>query len=329
MLLAFTGWTGLLPIPVALAAVATIGYLMGRRRGSAALVAAEVQGRQDLKRAQQVARELERIAESVRQHLAAHHASVVHFKDCVFAHGDEQREMSGIDLRREAENIIKPTLKLAAELASAYDEIRQQTGQLMAFGESRTDPLTHVSNRRALEEHLESNFALLNRYRVPFAIAILDIDQFKRINEERGRAYGDSLLESVARVLADTVRDTDIVTRYGGEEFVVLMPHTMLDGASSFANRLRQRVEDSLPMTLSAGVTAAVDGDHSDAILARAEAALYAAKAAGRNQVFEHNGRQISSYQDAPVSVDPTDWTESPAHHTDERQRPHELLASR
>jgi hypothetical protein len=82
-------------------------------------------------------------------------------------------------------------------------------------------------------------------------------------------------------------------------------------------------------MTLSAGVTAAVDGDHSDAILARAEAALYAAKAAGRNQVFEHNGRQISSYQDAPVSVDPTDWTESPAHHTDERQRPHELLASR
>jgi diguanylate cyclase (GGDEF)-like protein len=327
MLFALMEWTGMLPIPVALAAVATLGYLIGRRRANAAADSAELQGRRDLKRAQQVAQELERIADEVRQHLAAHHASIVHFKERVFGQAPHG-EPSWHELRREAENMLRPTLKLAAELASAYDEIRQQSGYLLSFGELRTDPLTRVGNRRALDEYLATHLARMERYQAPFAVAVVDIDQFKRINDDRGHAYGDSLLESVARVLADSVRETDIVSRYGGEEFVVVMPHTMLEGAALFANRLRERVELSLPLTVSAGVSSAVDGDNIDSLLARADAALYAAKAAGRNRVFMHNGVQIRAGQVDGASGSHPVWTAEQQQAAADREQQHELVGN-
>jgi diguanylate cyclase (GGDEF)-like protein len=294
-LLASWEWTVHLPIPVALAAVATLGYLIGKR-SAMVIETIEEQHRRELKRAQQVAKELEKIAESVRQHLAAHHTSIVEFKDRVFSLGADENQPSWHELRKEAENMIKPTMKLATQLANAYDEIRQQTGYLMSFTDVRTDPLTRVSNRRALDEHLAQHFALMNRYKLPFSIVIFDIDHFKQINDEQGHAYGDSLLSSMARVLADSVRDTDLVTRYGGEEFVVVMPQTMLEGGCIFANRLRERIETTLPLTISGGVAAASDGDNSQSLLARADAALYGAKAAGRNRVFFNNGLRIQPY---------------------------------
>lgn len=324
---AFWEWTVHLPIPVALAAVATLGYLVGRRR-PAVTESVEEQHRRDLKRAQQVAKELEKIAESVRQHLAAHHASIVEFKDRVFSLGAEQNEPSWHELRREAESMIKPTLKLATQLASAYDEIRQQTGYLMSFTEVRTDPLTRVSNRRALDEYLTSHFALMNRYKLPFSIVIFDIDHFKKINDEQGHAYGDSLLASMGRALADSVRDTDLVTRYGGEEFVVVMPQTMLEGGCIFANRLRERIESTLPLTISGGVAAAADGDNSQTLLARADAALYGAKAAGRNRVFYHNGLRIQPYPPLVTeNAGQEPWTSSPSDNRTDVAPPAQLIS--
>ncbi len=133
----------------------------------------------------------------------------------------------------------------------------------------------------------------MNRYDSPFAVVILDIDHFKKINDEQGHLYGDSILKSVAKLLADNVRDTDVVTRYGGEEFVIVMPQTPLSGACIFSDRLRQTLERSLPLTISGGVAGAVDGDGAQTLLARADAALYSAKAAGRNRVFYHTGLEI------------------------------------
>ena len=135
-------------MPVALAAVAVIGYWIGRR-GRASNDELEFQGRRELKRAHLVAKELEQIAETVRHDLAKHHASIVQFKDRVSLLGAEQPEAGWQELCREAEGMIRPTLKLAAQLAGAYDEIRQQTSYLMSFTEVRTDPLTGVNNRRA------------------------------------------------------------------------------------------------------------------------------------------------------------------------------------
>jgi diguanylate cyclase len=287
-------WSNIhLSTPVALAAVALIGYLVGRRRRELQQLSSEVQARRELKRAQAVAKELERIAVAVRRSIATHHSSVLKFKDRVSSLGGDQQEGAWQELCAEAEGMLKPTLKLAGQLAAAYDEIRQQSNNLMTFTEVRTDALTGVSNRRALDETLESMFAMMHRYEQPFSVTLLDIDHFKEINDEQGHLYGDRMLKSVARLLDDNVRDTDMVARYGGEEFVIVMPQTSLDGASIFSERLRRRVEQQLPLTVSGGVSVAADGDNPQTLLARADAALYSAKAAGRNHVFRHNGLTI------------------------------------
>ena len=117
----------------------------------------------------------------------------------------------------------------------------------------------------------------------------------------RGRPHGDRTLQAVARVIDDSVRDTDIVARYGGEEFVVVMPHTQLENACQFAERLRRTVETDLGITISGGVTAALDGDNAQSLLSRADAALYSGKAAGRNRVFQHNGCEIEPASELAV----------------------------
>ncbi len=290
-----------LPLPVALAAVALIGYMVGKRNRNREPANHEAQSRRELKRAQGVAKELERIAVAVRRSIATHHSSVLKFKERVSTLGSNEQDGAWQELCGEAEGMLKPTLKLAAQLAAAYDEIRQQSNNLMTFTEVRTDPLTGVSNRRALDETLESMFAMMHRYEHPFSVVLLDIDHFKQMNDEQGHLYGDRMLKSVARLLDDCVRDTDLVARYGGEEFVIVMPQTMLDGATIFAERLRRRVEQQLPLTVSGGVSSAVDGDNPQTLLARADAALYSAKAAGRNLLYRHTGLAIQTIEEAGI----------------------------
>jgi diguanylate cyclase (GGDEF)-like protein len=249
--------------------------------------------RRELRRAKAVAKELEQIAEGVRKQLASHHMSVARFKDRVSELSGQEKGAAWMDLCRETEQILKPTLRLAEQISRAYDEIRQQTNHLMSFTEVRTDPLTRVSNRRGLDESLESMFALLERYDQPFSLAIFDIDHFKQVNDTKGHLQGDRTLQAVARILDDTVRDTDIVARYGGEEFVVVMSHTSMENACQFAERVRTLVESNLQLTISGGVAQAMEGDNPQALLSRADAALYSSKAAGRNRISCHTGAEI------------------------------------
>ena len=299
-------WKIDVPAPLALAVVATVGYLFGRRnRTNADDLAAR--SRRDLRRAQAVAAELEKIAWMVRRNLAKHHASLVKFKGRVSDLSGQEQEAAWKDLCREASEILTPTLRLASQMACAYDEIRQQTNHLMSFTEARTDPLTGVSNRRGLDDCLAAQMALMNRYEVGFSAAIFDIDHFKHINDEHGHLQGDRMLHTVAQLIDESARETDFVARYGGEEFVVVMPRTNLDGASVFAERMRAKVEADMPLTISCGLAAALDGDTPDSLMARADAALYRAKVAGRNCVCRHDGVQIEEVlETAAVAADPT-----------------------
>lgn len=287
-----------IPFSVALAAIALLGYLVGRRSRVQAVSEAD-RARRELRRAKIVARELEQIAQGIRKHLATHHLSVAKFKDRVAALSSQDKDAAWQELCSEAEQILKPTLHLAEQIALAYDEIRQQTNQLKTFSEVRTDPLTRVSNRRCLDETLDSMFALMERYGESFSLAIFDIDHFKEVNDKKGHLYGDRTLQTVARILNESVRDTDIVARYGGEEFVVVMPHTALENAGQFAERVRKLVEDTLGLTISGGVAMALEGDNAQSLLSRADAALYSGKAAGRNRVFRHTGSDIE-----PIAVE-------------------------
>jgi len=171
--------------------------------------------------------------------------------------------------------------------------------------ESVTDPLTGIYNRRYLERHLVDEIARASRYRTPLSVLLIDVDRFKRINDTHGHPVGDIVLKGLARVIAKTVRVTDIVARYGGEEIIVLAPSTPRKTARNLAERLRVKIETAsfaisdqagkktaaLRVTVSIGV-ACFGPDVRDArtLIRRADEALYEAKGAGRNCVAVSEG---------------------------------------
>lgn len=286
-----------LPAPVALAAVTVIAYLVGRLQRPRTNKL-EGQAKRELLRAQAVAHELERIADAIRQNLAKHNSSIAKFKDRVKELSRDHDEEAYHNLYCEAEDILRPTMRLANEISHAYDEIRRQTTMLLSLTEVRTDPLTGLRNRRALDEALETMFAMKTRYGQPFSVAIFDIDYFKKINDVHGHVQGDQVLRTVASLLDNAARSTDLVARYGGEEFVLIMPQTELEGACLLAERLRHEIEHEklagLDVTLSGGVATAKDGEDSLTIIARVDKALYYAKQSGRNRICADDGEHIS-----------------------------------
>ncbi|HCL41493.1 MAG TPA: diguanylate cyclase, partial [Pseudomonas sp.] len=153
------------------------------------------------------------------------------------------------------------------------------------------DGLTGLLNRRYWESCLEREFARHQRYDNPVSLVIFDIDHFKRVNDTYGHQTGDEVIRETARITSQLVRETDFAGRYGGEEFVVLLPGTTLDGAAQFAERLRSTIErqqldyqgSPLTFTVSLGVaTLADDMAGYKALLERADKALYQSKEGGR-----------------------------------------------
>jgi two-component system cell cycle response regulator len=158
---------------------------------------------------------------------------------------------------------------------------------------SRTDPLTGMATRRHLDEHLDMVASMARRMRRPFSILMIDVDRTRRINDEHGHTAGDTVVAAVARRLAAGLRSEDVAGRWSGEEFLVMLPHTPLDGAWRLADRIRGDVCD-VPVALGGGadvlVTVSIGcaegfGDDIEDHLRRAQAALDEAKAAGRNRV--------------------------------------------
>jgi diguanylate cyclase (GGDEF)-like protein len=156
-----------------------------------------------------------------------------------------------------------------------------------------TDELTGLMTRRGLLELAPSRQAKSLREGQSVALLMLDIDHFKRINDQHGHAAGDEVLRHAAKLIGKMVRGDALVTRYGGEEFVVLLTVSELQAAMRVAERVRSAVASArcrshgtlLPLTVSIGVTIWADGEPLAAALQRADEALYRAKAAGRNQV--------------------------------------------
>ena len=162
---------------------------------------------------------------------------------------------------------------------------------------AQTDPLTQLLNRRALTERITAEMERALRYDSSMALLMIDLDHFKSVNDTYGHLVGDDVLRDVAALLIATIRSTDMVARYGGEEFLVLLPETDDAGAESFAERIREAVEQHpfggranqapLKLTTSVGVATfpAARIESVEDLFARADAALYRAKADGRNRV--------------------------------------------
>ena len=157
---------------------------------------------------------------------------------------------------------------------------------------SMTDALTGVGSRRLLEKKLEVECARSKRYKRPFSVAILDLDNFKTINDVFGHATGDEALKKLAECMKSQKRIPDILARYGGDEFVILMPETEANDALSFLERIRAKarqiqVQENVSMTVSCGIAQSKPdfSDSSSDVVRRADLALYEAKSAGRNCV--------------------------------------------
>ncbi len=156
------------------------------------------------------------------------------------------------------------------------------------------DGLTGVHNRRHLLEFLEREVARCRRHGHPLSLLLLDVDHFKRVNDDRGHLAGDEVLRGLARLVAPMARREDCLARYGGEEFVLALPETALEGARLLAERIRRQVEelelrhDGRPVrvTISGGVAELLpEMEGPTALLAAADALLYRAKAEGRNRI--------------------------------------------
>lgn len=179
---------------------------------------------------------------------------------------------------------------------------------------SLTDGLTGVANRRSLENSLREMWEHSLRLHEPLSLVMCDIDKFKGVNDNYGHQAGDAVLKEFARLLKDEAREIDRVGRYGGEEFVLLLPGTVLDAAVTFAERLREKVEShtfsyeggTLTLTMSCGVAATPHPRVQDqeGLLRAADDALYVAKETGRNRVIRFDGAEFNAHQQESSTSD-------------------------
>jgi diguanylate cyclase (GGDEF)-like protein len=174
------------------------------------------------------------------------------------------------------------TLVLTRPLLRAFRWTEEQAS------EARIDALTGLANRRALEEILAAEISRAQRFKHELAVVLLDLDRFKEINDSSGHAAGDVMLRAVSRLLISLARQGDTVVRWGGEEFVVVLPETDLAGAQRFAERLRRTIEahavGEMKTSASCGVATMLPEDTVEELLGAADRALYQAKANGRNR---------------------------------------------
>jgi diguanylate cyclase len=155
------------------------------------------------------------------------------------------------------------------------------------------DPLTRAYNRRAFDERIAQEISSFRRYGNPSSLIMMDIDHFKHVNDSYGHRTGDGVLRVVAGILKKEIRDMDVLCRYGGEEFALILPHTALDAAVDVADRLRRKIAESrfsfkgrrFHVTASFGVAELSPDDTVESYIQRADAALYRAKEEGRNGV--------------------------------------------
>jgi diguanylate cyclase len=269
-----------------LAIVAALGYVFGtlvqRRKGNTSEVVSRL--KQDLSRAQIAVNELRRVLRAVSSSTTRHSARLKNFQDRIAELGTQQGDAIWHELCREVAGVIDPTFELVGEIAVAQERIRCQSRYLIAYSEAGTDSLTGLGNRRTLEHVVSTHLGMLTCYDTPFSLVVVDIDRFKNLNDEHGHLHGDQMLRDLARLLEGTLRATDILTRYDDDKFVVVLPQTHFAGAGTVGERLRAKVEQQMPFTISVGVTSASEADTQESLFHRADAALYRAKNDGRNR---------------------------------------------
>lgn len=198
----------------------------------------------------------------------------------------------------DRKSLEEESAKTIAALQHELEQTRSETDYLkdnlqQQRNKALTDPLTQLPNRHAYNERLHLEYNRWRRYKKPLSLVIGDIDLFKGINDTHGHIAGDTALKQTAQIIQKSIRGTDFAARFGGEEFVILMPETVLTDATKAVNKMRTLIQDNtiqegsaiFKLTMSFGVSNFEEGDTFKNVLERADKALYRAKSKGRNQV--------------------------------------------
>lgn len=195
---------------------------------------------------------------------------------------DELKEKN-IQLTKKNEEIIKMYTKL---------KLMMETVEQMSI----TDYLTNLYNRRYIIDRITKEIARFKRLKKDFCLIVCDVDNFKFINDTYGHDHGDKVLQSIAFVLNDSIREVDMVARWGGEEFMLLLPETSIDGANILAERLRLSIQSNkvvvndttLSVTITLGICSYNGRDQMDEFVCKADTAMYQGKKSGRNCVITY-----------------------------------------
>ena len=212
-------------------------------------------------------------------------------------------------LNRILENLMNDTKGMQVDTQRSRDEMEEAHKQVEASENKireleveldkttslvHEDFLTGTLNRRGMEDAFQREFARAERTRTPLCVALFDIDYFKRLNDTYGHDAGDEALIHLVRVVKETLRPTDVIARFGGEEFIIILPQTGVEEGTKTMTRLQRELtkkfflhkNEKILITFSAGIALRQQDESADAIITRADQALYKAKAAGRNRVF-------------------------------------------
>ncbi len=233
----------------------------------------------DLQNSVQEAADLESLKQALEQRLEG-------LLQSVSSH-QRQRDSASDDVAERLQGLVKRVAEMEQEAQQFREHIEEQRQK------SLLDPLTGLPNRAAWSERLDLEVARRQRYGGQLLLAVLDVDHFKRINDGYGHLAGDRVLKIIAGELSKRLRKTDFIARFGGEEFVLLIPATPLEGGVQLLETLRAAIEacpfhfkgEPVTITFSAGIAEFRNGEATEVTFERADQALYRAKGAGRNRV--------------------------------------------
>ena len=259
------------------------------------LVEVEPEEKELIKRvASEIVSEIDGVIESLEKHNQKLSEKEESFKEIKENVEDRSvKDMVG-EVLYELKEIRKQNEELKKRLEEANSQIKKLTDELEEREKEATiDFLTQVANRASFDRALSDMVNDFYRRNYPFALIMIDIDNFKKINDTYGHQAGDYVLQELARVLKSQLRARDVIARYGGEEFAIILPGVTFSQALRVAERLRRSVEKHLfkykdvqiPVTISLGLAMMRDGLDETAIVEKADKALYLAKRSGKNQV--------------------------------------------